>query len=97
MLSRVKRDLDPLDLEVVERAFEVASDAIKTKAPFDPDSDEALEAAMRQELLQMICSSGVSDPEALLDILLADFSERDSSGPQFLGSDLQKVDLPIDE
>jgi len=30
MLSRVKRDLDPLDLEVVERAFEAASDAIKS-------------------------------------------------------------------
>ena len=97
MLSRVKRDLDPLDLEVVERAFEVASDAIKTKAPFDPDSDEALEAAMRRELVEMICSTGVSDPEALLDILLADLSDKDSRGPQFLGSDLQKVDLPTDE
>jgi hypothetical protein len=97
MVSQFRRDLDPLDIEVVERAFEVASDAIKTKATFDPDSDEALEAAMRRELVEMICSTGVSDPEALLDIVLADFSDRDSSGPQFLGSDLQKVDLPIDE
>jgi hypothetical protein len=95
MVLQFRRDLDPLDLEVVERAFEVASDAIKTKATFDPDSDEALEAAMRRELVEMICSTGVSDPEALLDILFADFSDRDSSGPQFLGSDLQKVDLPI--
>jgi len=77
MLSRVRRDLDPLDLEVVERAFDVASDAIKTEAPFDPDSDEALEAAMRRELVEMICSTGVSDPEALLDILLADVSDGD--------------------
>jgi len=95
MLSRIKRDLDPLDLEVVERAFEVASDAIRTEGPFDPDSDEGLEAAMRRELVEMISSTGVSDPEALLDILLADFSDGDSSGPQCLGSGLQKVDLPI--
>lgn len=97
MLSRVGRDLDPLDLEVVERAFEAASDAINNKAFLDPDSDEALEAAMRRELLEMIGSTGVSDAEALLDILLADFSDRNSSGPQFPGSDLQKIDPPIDE
>ena len=96
MLSRVKRDLDPLDLEIIERAFEAASEAINTKASLDPDSDEALEAALRRELLEMIGSTGVSDPETLLDILLVDLSDTDSSGPQFLGSDLQKVDLPID-
>lgn len=97
MVSRFRRDLDPLDLEVVERAFEVVSDAIKIKAPFDPDSDEALEAALRRELVEMVCSTGVSDPIALLDTLVADLSDRHSTGLQFLGSDLQKVDLPIDE
>lgn len=52
---------------------------------------------MRLELVEMICSTGVSDPEALLDIFLADFSDGDSSGPQFLGSNLQKVHFPRDE
>ena len=97
MLSRVKRDLDPLDLEIVERAFEAASAAIDTEAVLDPDSDEELEAALRRELLEMIASTGVSDPVALLDSLLADLSDRYGSRPQSLGPDLQKVDLPIDD
>ena len=76
MVSRFRRDLDPLDLEVVERAFEVVSDAIKIKSPSDLDSDEALEAALRQELLEMVCFSGVSDPDALRDVLIVDMINR---------------------
>jgi hypothetical protein len=81
MDSTFRRDLDPLDLEIVERAFHGVVDAVSTEAPCGLDSDEALEAALRHALVEMVRSSGVSDPEALLDILVADFSDRYCSGP----------------
>jgi hypothetical protein len=37
---------------------------------FDFDSDEALEAILRRELIEIACFNGVSDPETLRDILL---------------------------
>jgi hypothetical protein len=82
MVSTFRRDLDPLDLEIVERAFHGVVDAVSTEGPCDLDSDEALEAALRRELVGMIRSSGVSNPEALLNILVADLSDRCGSGPQ---------------
>jgi hypothetical protein len=46
------RELDPLDRELVERALESAWAAFKNHAPNDePDSDEALEANLRRELI----------------------------------------------
>ncbi|HUW74746.1 MAG TPA: hypothetical protein VMW05_12120 [Methyloceanibacter sp.] len=82
MVSTYRRDFDPLDLEIVERAFHGVLDAVSTEAPFDLYSDEALEAALRRELVEMVSSSGVSDPEALLHNLVADLSDKYSSGPQ---------------
>jgi len=38
--------------------------------PVDSDSDEALEAILRRELIEIACFNGVSDPETLRDILL---------------------------
>jgi hypothetical protein len=38
---------------------------------FDFESDEALEAALRRELIEIARFNGVSDPETLQDILLA--------------------------
>jgi hypothetical protein len=75
-----KRDLDPLDLELVERAIEDVSDTIRTN--LDLESDEQLEAALRRELADMIRSTGVGDPAVLLDILMADLSDRYSTGPK---------------
>ena len=65
-------ELDPLDDEILERAFDATWDAIKTTGQhFDAESDEELEAALRRELIEIACLNGVSDPETLKDILLA--------------------------
>ncbi len=72
MLYTLRRDLDPLDLEVLERAFEGAWVAVKENGTLaDFDSDEALEAALRHELTEIARFAGVTDPETLRDILLA--------------------------
>lgn len=65
-------ELDPLDNEMLERAFDANWEAIKgSHQRFDADSDEELEAALRRELIEIARFNGVSDPETLRDILLA--------------------------
>jgi hypothetical protein len=65
-----KNALDPLD--ILERAFGVTWEAIKGRHQhFDADSDEELEAEVRRELVEIARVNGVSDPEILKDILLA--------------------------
>lgn len=72
MLWKSMVDLDPLDLEVLERALEGALTAIKENAMLDElESDQDLEAALREELIEIARSSGVSDADALRDALLA--------------------------
>jgi hypothetical protein len=72
-LFRSLRDqFDPLDREILERAFEATWSAIKDKiSPADFDRNEGLEAILRTELIEIAYSNGVSDPECLRDILLA--------------------------
>jgi len=71
MALALGRDLDPLDLELVERAFECVLDAIETdSAPDEFETDEEFEIALRRELAEMVRSSGISDVDALLDLLL---------------------------
>ena len=54
------------------RSIDATWDAVKgNKLPVDFDSDEALEAILRRELIEIACLNGVSDPETLRDILLA--------------------------
>jgi hypothetical protein len=66
----LQRDLDPLDLEIVERTVQVAWDAIKAScAPVELGSDEELEIVLRREIAEMIRASGVSDADVLLDML----------------------------
>ena len=75
MLSKLRRDLDPLDLEILERALESAVVALKEGDTFnDLDSDEALEASLRSELAAR--SNGVSDADTLRDVLLAALSDQ---------------------
>jgi len=63
--------LDPLDLEILEKAFDAAWSAVKENdPPIDFDSDEGLEAILRRELIEIARFNGVSDPETLRDILL---------------------------
>ena len=68
MLSKFRRDLDPLDLELLERAWV----AVKENDSLNHlDSDEALEAILRLELIEIARFNGVSDAESLRDVLLA--------------------------
>jgi hypothetical protein len=63
--------LDPLDREILEKAFDAAWTGVKEGDPLvDFDSDEGLEAILRRELIEIACFNGVSDPETLRDILL---------------------------
>jgi hypothetical protein len=67
-----RHKLDPLDLEILERAFDATWAAVKgNDLPVDFDSDEGLEAILRRELIEIAYFNGVSDPESLRDILLA--------------------------
>jgi hypothetical protein len=63
---------DPLDFETMERALKDAKAAVDPRLDFE--SDEELEAALRCELIQIACSTAVSDPERLLDLVLARLS-----------------------
>jgi hypothetical protein len=76
MAVKFPRELDPLDLEMVEKAFERTWDAIKDAHHARLDSDEELESALRRELIELARFNGVSDPEALSDILLTDLSDN---------------------
>jgi hypothetical protein len=67
-----RNELDPLDNEILERAFDAALEAIKESGQrFDAETDEELEAALRRDLIEIARFNGVSDPETLKDILLA--------------------------
>jgi len=67
-----RHELDPFDVEILQRAFDATWAAIKTNGQhFDFESDEALEAALHCELIEIARFNGVSDPETLRDILLA--------------------------
>jgi hypothetical protein len=72
MLSKLRRDLDPLDNELLERALESAGSAVKQKSSnINLDSDEELEAELRRELIEIAHSYGASGAEILRDVLLA--------------------------
>jgi hypothetical protein len=67
-----RHELDPLDLEILERAFDATWAAVReTDRPVELDSDEGLEAILRRELIEIAYFNGVSDPETLRDMVLA--------------------------
>jgi hypothetical protein len=73
----LRHELDPLDLEILERAFAATLAAIKgTDCPVEFDSDEGLEAILRRELIEIAYFNGVSDPETLRDMVLPKFPSR---------------------
>ena len=75
-----ENELDPLDREFLERAFDATWEAIKgSHQHFDADSDEELEAEVRRELIEIARVNGVSDPETLKDVLLASMPARSAS------------------
>jgi hypothetical protein len=72
MLSKLRRELDPLDNEFLERALESAGSAVKQNSSnINLDSDEQLEAELRRELIEIARSYGASGAETLCDVLLA--------------------------
>ena len=71
MFRSLRHKLDPLDLEILEKAFDATWLAVKENDPLiDFDSDAGLEAILRRELIEIARFNGVSDPETLRDILL---------------------------
>lgn len=77
MVCTLRRDLDPLDWEIVERAVQGVSEIARAgQPPADLDSDEDLERALRRELAEMIHASGVGDADVLLDILITGMSGK---------------------
>ena len=79
-MFRLLRDqFDPLDLEILERAFDATWSALKDNVPLAGfDSNEGLEAILRRELIEIACFNGVSDPETLRDVLLTRLSGQTS-------------------
>ena len=72
LFRSLRHKLDPLDREILERAFQATLPAVqRNDSPVDFDSDEGLEAILRRELIEIACFKGVSDPETLRDILRA--------------------------
>ena len=72
LFRSLRHELDPLDLEILERAFDATCAAVKENdVSVDFDSDEGLGAILRRELIEIACFRGVSDPETMRDILLA--------------------------
>jgi hypothetical protein len=81
MVYTLQRDLDPLDLEIVERALQGVWEGITAgSAPLDLERDEELARALRRELAETVRVSGVTDAEALLDILFEGRGEIDWRG-----------------
>ena len=77
MHSKFRRELDPLDLELVERAFEGSWLTVKeNNLAAELESDEELEATLRRELIEIALSNGVRDAETLRHALLGVLSDQ---------------------
>ena len=63
MISKLKYILDPLDREVLDRAFDEALAAVHTKANtlIESGSDEELEALLRRELMEIASFNGLDE------------------------------------
>ena len=72
MFRSLRHQFDPLDREILDRAFDATWSAIKDDvSPADFDRDKGLEVILRRELIEIARLNGVSDPETLRDVLLA--------------------------
>jgi hypothetical protein len=71
LFRALRHKFDPLDREILERAFDAAWAAIKDNhPPLYSVSDEGFEAILRRELVEIACLNGVTEPEILRDMLL---------------------------
>jgi hypothetical protein len=66
MISKLKYILDPLDREVLDRAFDEAWAAVHAKANtlIESGSDEELEALLRRELMEIASFNGLDEQSA---------------------------------
>ncbi len=70
MISKFHRVLDPLDVEILERAFDEAWAAFKeAETAIESDCDQALEAALRCELIEIARLYGVTESDSLRVVL----------------------------
>jgi hypothetical protein len=77
MGSWSRRDFDPLDWEILARAIVDAGGKVADNTVhLDFESDDELEAVLRQELIEIISLFGVQDADALCERLLTDLSDR---------------------
>jgi hypothetical protein len=70
MFRSLRHQFDPLDREILERAFDATWSAVKY-SDSSLDSDEDLEIILWREMIEIARSNGVNDPESLRDILLS--------------------------
>ena len=66
MISKFYRVLDPLDVEILERAIDQAWAAFKDcETSIESDCDQALEAALHRELIEIAKLYGVTESDTL--------------------------------
>jgi hypothetical protein len=72
MISKLKYVLDPLDREVLDRAFDEAWAAVHAKANvlIESGSDEELEALLPRELMEIATFNGLD--EQIVQKILSD-------------------------
>ena len=64
---------DDLDLDAFDEAFDEAWEALSDSELYQ---GEGLDTLLYVELIDIACSSGISDPETLRDMVLAKFGVR---------------------
>ena len=72
MFSSFRQEFDPLDREILERAFDIAWITVKETKQLDTgfDSTDKLTAVLRSNLIEIAQTKRFSDAESLLDFLL---------------------------
>ena len=72
MFNSLSQEFDPLDREILERAFDVAWATVKERKRLETglDDDDKLTAMLRSNLIEIAQTKRFSDAEALLDVLL---------------------------
>jgi hypothetical protein len=72
VFSSFRQEFDPLDREILERAFDVAWVTVKETKRLENgvDCDDKLTAILRSALIEIAQTKRFSDAESLLDILL---------------------------
>jgi hypothetical protein len=68
LFRTLRHEFDPLDREILERAFSAAWAAIEEAEP--SAADDSLALILRDKLIEIAHTSSLSDAEALRDIVL---------------------------